>query len=65
MGAKLSGAPLLRNPITGNGRCCERAARGHIAAALPRSVMNSRRLIVSPDIQDRPSYRLKLAPWKG
>src|SRR5262245_55244406 len=32
----------LRNRITGIAGCCARAASGH-AAALPRSVMNSRR----------------------
>src|SRR5262249_9107085 len=35
------------------------------AAAPPRKVINSRRLIASPDTHDRPSYWLKLAPWKG
>ena len=38
----------LRNPITGIAGCCARAASGHAAAAPPRSVMNSRRLIRSP-----------------
>jgi uncharacterized protein YchJ len=28
--------------------CCARATNGHAAAALPSSVMNSRRLIRSP-----------------
>ena len=32
--------------------CCARAASGH-AAAPPRSVMNSRRLIAAPEAQDR------------
>src|SRR5215472_11775322 len=39
---------LLRNPITGIAPCCPRAASGHVAAALPSSVMNLRRIIQSP-----------------
>jgi hypothetical protein len=34
-----------RNPTTGIVGCCARAASGHAAAAPPRSVMKSRRLI--------------------
>jgi hypothetical protein len=34
---------MSSNPITGIAGCCARAARGHVAAAPPRSVMNSRR----------------------
>ena len=41
--------------------CCARAASGQIAAAQLRSMMNSRRLIVVPDSQDRASYRGKRA----
>jgi hypothetical protein len=33
------------NPITGIAGCCARAASGHAAAAPPRSVMKSRRLM--------------------
>ena len=33
--------------------CCARAANGHAAAMLPRRVMNSRRLIASPEAQDK------------
>jgi uncharacterized protein YchJ len=33
------------NPITGIAGCCARAASGQAAAALPMSVMNSRRFI--------------------
>ena len=44
--------------------CCARAASGHTAAP-PSSVMNSRRLIASPEAQDKASYRLKLAHRKG
>ena len=42
------GERLLRNPITGIAGCCARAASGHAAAAPPSSVMNSRRLMLSP-----------------
>ena len=45
--ADCPGALVLRKPITGIAGCCARAASGH-AAAPPRSVMNSRRLIRSP-----------------
>jgi hypothetical protein len=38
---------LVMNPINGRG-CCARAASGHPAATLPKSVMKSRRL------KDRP-----------
>ena len=39
-----------KNPMTGCfAACCARAASGNAAAALPRSVMNSRRLIVAPE----------------
>jgi hypothetical protein len=40
----------LRNPTTGIAGCCARAASGHAAAAPPSSVMNSRRLIHPPAI---------------
>ena len=43
--------------------CCARATAGH-ATALPTSVMNSRRLIASPEPQDKASCRLKLAHLK-
>jgi hypothetical protein len=45
---KVRGEPLLRKPITGVAGCCARAASGHATAAPPTSVMNSRRLTVSP-----------------
>jgi hypothetical protein len=35
----------IENLITGNTGCCARAAKGHTAAALPKSVINSRRLM--------------------
>jgi hypothetical protein len=43
-----SAAPGLINPTTGIAGCCACAASGQSAAAPPRSVMNSRRLIRSP-----------------
>jgi hypothetical protein len=39
----LAGDAPLRNPITGIAGCCARAARGHAAAAPPRSVTKRRR----------------------
>src|SRR5262249_12502778 len=45
--------------------CCARAVIGHVAAALPRSVMNPRRLIGSSEAQDKPQYRFKQALRKG
>jgi hypothetical protein len=42
----------LRYPITGIPGCCARAASGHEAAALPRSVMNWRRFICSSQAED-------------
>src|SRR5262249_49089165 len=41
--AYVSGEAGLRNPITGTVGCCAHAASGHTAAALPSSVMKSRR----------------------
>ena len=43
-----AGDALLRNPITGIADGCAFAPTGHAAAALPSSVMNSRRLTRSP-----------------
>src|SRR5262245_58906552 len=54
-----------KKPTTGMDVCWARATRGQVAAALPRSVINSRRLIASPETNDRTSYRQKLALWKG
>lgn len=44
---------LLRKPTTGIAACCARAASGHVAAAPPSKVMNSRRLMRVPHL------------WKG
>ena len=60
----LSGDALLRKPITGSD-CCARTPSGHVAAATPINEMNSRRLIASPEAQDKASYRLKVAHRKG
>ena len=45
--------------------CCARAAAGHAAAAPPRNVMNSRRLIASPEAKDKASYWLKPGFCRG
>jgi hypothetical protein len=45
--------------------CCARTVKGHAAAAPLTSLMNSRRLIASPEAQDKASSRLKLAHFKG
>jgi len=39
---------LRRNPTTGIAGCCARAASGHVATALPKNVMNSRRFMQAP-----------------
>src|SRR5262249_17333228 len=63
-----TGTPL-RKPTTGIAGCCARAASGHAAAALPTSVMNSRRLIVAPRGQNHARHRLTavrvLEPGEG
>jgi hypothetical protein len=42
-------SPMARvEPDSGIVGCCARAASGHVAAAPPSSVMNSRRLMRSP-----------------
>src|SRR5262245_21206908 len=44
----------LKNPTTGIADCCARAAIGHPATPLPRSAMNSRRLMgLSPPVKPR------------
>jgi hypothetical protein len=45
MGANPFGDAALRNPTTGIAGCCASVASGHVAAALPSSVMKSRRFI--------------------
>ena len=42
-------------PITGIAGCCARAASGHVAAAPPRSAMNSRRFMSAPKAQETAS----------
>src|SRR5690348_17205 len=63
--ADVSGDCPLMNPITGIAACCARAENGHVAAAPPTRLMNSRRLIAAPDVQDKTSYRLKATLGKG
>jgi hypothetical protein len=44
--AALGGAAAAwPNPTTGTPDCCARAASGHVAAALPKMLMKSRRLM--------------------
>src|SRR5258708_11867813 len=57
----VSNDTLWRNPITGIG-CCARAASGRLAA-LPMSVMNSRRLIEPPE--ETPHRRLRPSTLHG
>src|SRR5436309_10059969 len=67
MGPYTPDVSLLRNPITGIAGCCARAASGHVAAAPPRSVMNSRRFIQSPRRRGRAvlgEFR-RQAPWRS
>ena len=44
----VAGDELLRNPITGIGGCCARAASGHAAAPPATPLMKSRRLMQPP-----------------
>src|SRR5262249_59815329 len=46
------------SPTSGIADCCARAASGQAVAAPPRSVMNSRRLIVAPRGQNHAPHRL-------
>ena len=67
MGAYPSGDPPLRNATTGISGRCARAMIGHAAAVPPSSVMNSRRLTLSPrrraagDVGARQGQ----APWRS
>src|SRR5262249_24691027 len=45
--------------------CCARAAIGQPIAALPRRLMNSRRLIASPEARDKASCGINVAHWKS
>src|SRR5262245_46169816 len=49
----------VKNPTTGIVGCCARAMGGQKATALPRNVMNSRRLIASPEAHVRTTYRIE------
>src|SRR5262245_20992285 len=53
------GDSMLRNPTTGIGACCARAASGHAAAAPPSRPMNSRRLMGLPQAGGRNSTTLE------
>ena len=63
----VSGDVGLRNPTTGIAGCCARAASGQDAAAPPRSVMKSRRLIRSPRRRARAASAESSiqAPWRS
>ena len=65
--ARIPGA-VAQKPITGNARCCARAASGHAAAVPPSSVMNSRRFITrSPRRQARAACPARSGPepWQS
>jgi hypothetical protein len=54
-----SGEASPRNPTTGGTGCCARATCGQVVAAAPRSLMNSRRRLMS-NLSPTPSgVRLK------
>src|SRR4029079_5022132 len=53
-----SGERALKNPITGLTACCARTENGQPAVAPPSNLMNSRRLIATPDAQDAAWYRV-------
>src|SRR5262249_41349306 len=53
-----SGERALKNPISGFDDCA-RAENGQAAVAPPSNLMNSRRLIATPDAQDAAWYRVK------
>src|SRR5947208_938120 len=53
MGVDTASDVVRRNPITGFVGCWARAASGHVAAAPPMSVINSRRLIGIPSCEDQ------------
>src|SRR5262249_44471853 len=67
--ALASADPSRINPTTGIADCCARAASGQTAAAPPRSVMNSRRLMsdigLSPAWPCRSVYRTLTLPQRG
>src|SRR5262245_39906888 len=46
----MRGIRAVRDPTAGFPSCCARATKG-IAAALPRPVMNSRRLMITPRLR--------------
>src|SRR5262252_5524052 len=54
-----SGERALMNPITGLVDGCARTENGQPAVAPPSNLMNSRRLIATPDAQDAAWYRVK------
>ena len=66
MGAEMfSGDRVLMKPTTGMLGCCARTTSGQPTAAPPRSVMNSRRLILAPEAQDRGIVAVQVRVVKG
>lgn len=56
-----SAEPACRIPTSAGFDCCARVASGQAVktvTAVPQCVMNSRRLIASPEAQDEASYRV-------
>src|SRR5215475_9391446 len=60
-----SGERALMNPITGLVDGCARTENGQPAVAPPSNLMNSRRLIATPDAQEAAWYRVKPARGKA
>ena len=58
-GAEASADAARRNPTTGIAGCCARAASGQETAAPPTTVMNSRRLMCFPQVEDRTLPRVE------
>ena len=51
--------------MTGDADCCARAESGHAVAVPPRSLMNSRRVIASPEACDKAIVAVQTRPGKG
>jgi len=51
--------------MTGDADCCARAESGHAVAVPPRSLMNWRRVIASPEACDKAIVAVQTRPGKG
>src|SRR5262249_4251046 len=51
--------------MTGDADCCARAESGHAVTVPPRSLMNSRRVIASPEACDKAIVAVQTRPSKG